>query len=89
MSLCLHLSLSLFFSFYFLHTVGIRSSAALGGVGLLLQDLLKILGDSTLKKLFSPPVNGAETISGSTGLGHLLWLQVDVIFRERVCNGIL
>jgi hypothetical protein len=57
------------------------------GVGLLLQDLLA-RGGSTFRKLRSVLVGGAETISGSTGLGHLLWLQLDAVFLDRVCSGI-
>lgn len=58
------------------------------GVGLLLQDLLRTRCGSTFRKVRSVLVGGADTISGSTGLGHLLWLQLDAVFLDRVCNGI-
>lgn len=57
------------------------------GVGLLLQDLLSARCGSTLRKVRSV-VGGAETTSGSVGLGHLLWLQLEPVFLDSVCRGI-
>ena len=70
---------------YFLNRGGTRVVGV--GVGLLLQDLLNALWGSTLRKLLSV-VGGAEMISGSPGLGHRLWLQVDRLVFDNVCNGI-
>ena len=72
-------------SFYLLGVLADETPTV--GVGLLLQDLLRILWFSTLKKLRS--IDGcAQTISGSIGLGHLLWLQSVEGVRDSVCNGI-
>lgn len=58
------------------------------GVGLLLHDLLSALCGSTLRKLLSLVVGGAEMISGSAGLGHRRCEQVDNVLLDNVCNGI-
>lgn len=59
------------YGIYFLHGEFDGKFVVGVGVGLLLQDLLNRRAGSTLRKVLSE-VGGAETISGSAGLGHLL-----------------